>query len=303
MVIAGTALAIQMPVAGCPGPRRGWRDQRDYEREVVMRTFAMSLAAAGAGILAGVMTFFMIAFVLPAIAKDPKSEGAAFLPIIGGFIAIFAVLGVASWLWAGARRRSWFWILDVVAGLFILLLFGPQIPFSLTHPADATGFIPAVLALLGAGMAIVGGIAAFLDVRRGRPTWTRSGRAGWVVTVLAGFVVGAIATSFFAGSASSAGGGVAEAPTVTGVETAKDVKFTETKLSMKNGEVLGLFVINQDDFGHTFDIDALNIHVALPAHATTAVAIKPTAAGDLQFFCAIPGHKDSGMVGTLTVTP
>ena len=266
-----------------------------------MRTFAMLLAAAGAGILALVMVYFMVSFVLPALAKDPNSEAATFLPIIGGFIVIFVVLGLASWLWAGARRRSWFWILDVVAGILVLLLFAPQITFSLTHPADAQGFIPTVLALLGAGLAIVGGIGAFLDVRRGSPTWTRAGRAGWVVTILAGLVVGAIVTSFFAGSASSAGGGVAEAPTVTGVETAKDVKFTETKLTMKNGEVLGLFVINQDDFGHTFDIDALNIHVALPAHSTTAVAIKPTAAGDLQFYCAIPGHKDAGMVGTLSV--
>ena len=266
-----------------------------------MRTFAMSLAATGAGILALVMAYFMFSFVLPALAKDPNSEAAAFLPIIGGFIVIFVVLGLASWLWAGARARSWFWILDVVAGILVLLLFAPQITFSLTHPADATGFIPTVLAILGSGFTIVGGIRAFLDVRRGQPSWSRTGRAGWVVAVLAGLVVGAIVTAFFAGSASSAGGGVTEAPTVTGVETAKDVKFTETTLSMKNGEVLGLFVINQDDFGHTFDIDALNIHVALPAHSTTAVAIKPTTTGDLQFYCAIPGHKDAGMVGTLAV--
>jgi uncharacterized cupredoxin-like copper-binding protein len=265
-----------------------------------MRTFAMSLAAAGAGILAVVMAYFMFSFVLPALAKDPNSEAGAFLPIIGGFIVIFVVLGLASSLWAGARRRSWFWILDVVAGILVLLLFAPQISFTITHPADQQ-FIPTVLALIGAGLAIIGGIAAFLDVRRGRPTWIRTGRAGWVVTGLAGLVVGAIVTSFFAGSASSASGGVTEAPTVTGVETARDVKFTQTTLSMKNGEVLGLFVINQDDFGHTFDIDAMNIHVALPPHSTTAVAIKPTAAGNLQFYCAIPGHRDAGMVGTLTV--
>lgn len=95
---------------------------------------------------------------------------------------------------------------------------------------------------------------------------------------------------------------MAEAPTVTGVETAQDIKFAETTLSMKNGEVPGLFVINKDESAHTFDIEALNIHVALPAHSTTAVAIKPTAAGTLQFYCAIPGHRDAGMAGTLTVS-
>jgi len=158
-----------------------------------------------------------------------------------------------------------------------------------------------VLALLGAGLAIVGGVGAFLDVRRGSPSWTRAGRAGQVVTALMALTVGALATSALAGSASAGGGGVAEAPTVTDVVTAQDTKFAETTLSMKNGEFLGLFVINKDDFVHSFDVDELNIHVALSARSTTAVAIKPTAAGTLQFYCAIPGHREAGMAGTLTV--
>jgi plastocyanin len=266
-----------------------------------MRTFAMSLASVGVTVIVGVLAYVMWAFILPAIAKDPKSEGSAFLPIIGAFIVVFGILVVASWFWAGARRRSWFWILDVVAGILILLLYAPRLTFDVAHPGDAQGFIPAVLALLGAGLAIVGGIRAFLDVRRGTATWNRTGRAGWVVTAVAGLAVGALATSALAGSANSSGGGVAEPPTVTAVETAKDVKFTVANLPMKNGDVLGLFVINEDDQGHTFDIDALNIHVALPAHSTTAVAVKPTAAGSLEFYCAIPGHKDAGMTGTIQV--
>ncbi len=266
-----------------------------------MRSFAMSLASAGAGIIAAVLADFMYAFILPAVAKDPNSGGAAGVTIFGGFIVVFAMLALASFFWSGARRRKWFWILDVVAGILILLLFSMSIVFALTHPGDAQSFILTVLAMLGAGLAIVGGVRAFLDVRRGSPSWTRAGRAGQVMTALMALIVGAIATSALAGSAGAGGGGVAEAPTVTGVETAQDVKFADTALSTKNGEVLGLFVINKDDFAHTFDIDALNIHVALPAHSTTAVAIKPTAAGTLQFYCAIPGHRDGGMAGTLTV--
>ncbi|MBI2762278.1 MAG: cupredoxin domain-containing protein [Chloroflexi bacterium] len=266
-----------------------------------MRTFAMSLAATGAALIVGVFIYFVYAFILPSLAEDPGGEGAAFLPILVGFIAVFGVLGAASWLWPGARRRSWFWILHVVAGILVTLMFGSQITFSLTHPADAQGFIPTVLALLGAGLAIGGGIAAFLDVRRGRETWTRSGRAGWLMTALSGLIVGAVLTSALAGSASSAGGGVTDAPTTTGVVTAENTKWLPTSLQVKNGEVLGLFVINKDGFAHTFDIPTLNISVQLPANSTTAVAIKPTAAGTLEFYCAIPGHKEAGMVGTITV--
>ena len=121
------------------------------------------------------------------------------------------------------------------------------------------------------------------------------------MTVLSGLVVGAVATSALAGSASSAAGGVAEAPTATGVVTAVETKFVETALQMKNGEVLGLFVINKDGFAHSFDIDALDVHVQLPADSTTAVAIKPAAVGSLEFYCAVPGHKEAGMVGTIAV--
>lgn len=266
-----------------------------------MRTFAMSLAAAGAALIVGVFVYFIFAFILPAMAEDPGGEGAAFLPIMVAFIAVFGVLGLASWLWVGARHRSWFWILHVIAGILVLLMFAPQITFSLTHPADAQGFIPTVLALLGAGLTIAGGIAAFLDVRRGRQTWTRAGRAGWLVTALSGLVLGAVATSALAGGAGASGGGVTEAPTTTGVVTAENTVWVPTSLQVKSGEVLGLFVINRDDFAHSFDIDALGVSVQLPPNSTTAVAIKPTAAGTLEFYCAVPGHKEAGMVGTITV--
>jgi len=158
-----------------------------------------------------------------------------------------------------------------------------------------------VLALLAAGLAIAGGIAAFLDVRRGRQTWAREGRAGWLMTALGGVVAGALVTSALAGSAGSAGGGVTEAPTTTGVVAAEDTKWIETSLQMQNGEILGLFVINRDGFAHSFDIDALGVSVQLAANSTTAVAIKPTTAGTLEFYCAVPGHKDAGMVGTIDV--
>jgi uncharacterized cupredoxin-like copper-binding protein len=53
---------------------------------------------------------------------------------------------------------------------------------------------------------------------------------------------------------------------------------------------------------HSFDIDALDIHVQLPANATVAIAIKPTQAGPLEFYCAIGGHKAAGMDGTIDVS-
>ena len=83
--------------------------------------------------------------------------------------------------------------------------------------------------------------------------------------------------------------------------TAENIKFAETSLTIKNGEVLGLFVTNRDGIGHAFDVDSLGIHVQLPANSTTAVAIKPAGSGLLQFYCSVPGHREAGMVGTISV--
>jgi nitrite reductase (NO-forming) len=85
------------------------------------------------------------------------------------------------------------------------------------------------------------------------------------------------------------------------VVNVENTMFVETSLTMTNGEVLGLFVINKDGIGHTFDIDSLGIHVQLPPESTTAVAIKPTGPGRLEFYCSVPGHRDAGMVGTINV--
>jgi plastocyanin len=262
-----------------------------------MRTFAMSVVIAGFVTIVAVFLFFLFVLILPHASTDPQAG--AFVALMGGFIVVFALLGAASLLWAGARSRSWFWLVCAVPGVLVLLLFAPDITRSIAHPTDAQSFVPTILALVGAASAIVGGIAAFLDVRRGRPTWTRTGRAGVVVTAIAFLALGSVATSLAAGG--GGGGGVAQAPTTTAVETAQDTKYIVTSFQMKNGDVMGLFVVNKDSTGHSFDIDSLNIHVSLPANSTTAVSIKPTGAGTLEFYCAIPGHKAAGMDGTIAV--
>jgi nitrite reductase (NO-forming) len=85
------------------------------------------------------------------------------------------------------------------------------------------------------------------------------------------------------------------------VLTAENSKFVETSLAMGKGDVLGLFVINKDGIGHAFDVDSLGVHVQLPPNSTTAIAIKPTGPGTLNFYCSVPGHRDAGMVGTISI--
>jgi hypothetical protein len=173
--------------------------------------------------------------------------------------------------------------------------------YDITRPTITETFLRSMLVLVGGLAIIVGGITAFVEVRRGRPVWTRIRPIGWVSTVVVGALVGAAITSLLAGSASAGRAGVAEEPSVSGVLIVERNAFGQTGLPMSHGDVLGLFIVNADPFPHSFDIDSLDIHVLLPPNSTTAVAIKPTGAREVEFYCSVPGHVAAGMVGTLSV--
>ena len=261
------------------------------------RTFAMTVFSVGNWVLLATMIYFVIGLALP-LAGDPGAP--PILPFIAS-IAIFALIGVLSVFWPGATRRPWFWIVAALPATLILVFNAPFIAHDITRPAITPQFLVTVGALAGGLATIIGGIVAFGEVRRGQAAWTASGRAGWVSMAAIGVVVGAVTTSILAGMSSASGAEISDAPTLTGVLTAENTSFVETSLQMKDGEVLGLFVTNRDDIAHTFDIDSLDIHVDLRANSTTAVAIKPTGPGTLDFFCAAPGHREAGMVGTIDV--
>lgn len=262
------------------------------------RTFAMTVFSVGNWVLLATMIYFVVALALP-LAGDP---GAPPIPPFIASIAIFALIGILSWFWSGSARRPWFWLVAALPATLILAFNAPFIAHDVTRPAITPQFLVTVGAVAGGLATIVSGIVAFREVRQGQPAWTSSGRAGWVSMAFIGVAVGAITTSILAGLASAGGVEITEAPTMTGVLTAERTAFVETALQMKDGEVLGLFVTNKDDIAHAFDIDSLDIHVDLPANSTTAIAIKPTSPGTLDFFCAVPGHQEAGMVGTIDVT-
>lgn len=274
-----------------------------------MRTFWMQLFAVANAALLGVFVYFFVVFVLPSASKP---EAAAFVPIFVIFMALFGAIVPAAWFWRGARQRAWFWALAALPALVVLLLFSANILYDLAHPTVAVTFVSTLLALFAALLAMASGIIAFRGVRAerrpmsgGATTATMavqpSVRTRLVLGGLFGAVMGACLTSLAAGAAASAGGGVAEAPTTTATIQAKDTRFVEQSFSIGSGDVMGIFLINRDSVGHAFDIDSLNVHVALPPNSTTAVAIKPPGAGRLEFYCSIPGHRQSGMVGTIEV--
>lgn len=95
------------------------------------------------------------------------------------------------------------------------------------------------------------------------------------------------------------------APTTAAAGVVLDVEggefaFTPSALKASAGETTIRFV-NKGAVEHDYTIEALKIHiVALPGKTAEAkVTLKP---GTYKSICAVPGHLQSGMKGTLTVS-
>jgi hypothetical protein len=267
------------------------------ERPQLGRTFAMTVVSAGYGVMTAGLVYLVFLFM----RAGDDFRGGALVPVFATITAIVASVGLVSLVRSGARRRPWFWLVSAIPALFILLMNATYLAYDITRPTITETFLRSLLVLAGGLAIIVGAFTAFFEVRRGRPAWTRSGPIGWASVAVIGALVGAAITSTLAGSASAGGAGVAEEPTVSGVLTVEKNAFVETSLDMNDAEVLGLFIVNKDPFPHSFDIDSLDVHAQLLPNSTTAVAIKPTGPGQIEFYCSVPGHVAAGMVGTLSV--
>jgi len=75
--------------------------------------------------------------------------------------------------------------------------------------------------------------------------------------------------------------------------------FHPAALTARRGQVT-VDLTNHDLFWHTFTIDrpAVNVDVPVGGVRRVTLTIPP---GTYQFYCRIPGHRQAGMVGTLTV--
>lgn len=268
------------------------------------RTFAMRVYVALYWLLVLDFLFILGAIMLPSLADSP--ETASFLPIIIGFLALFVAAAVVVTFWPAAPGRARLWVVAAIPAALFMMLNLPYLPYSLSHPTDTVGFaaaLPLVVATLGL---IAAGVVVWREVRaartEGRPiSAAAAGRAPLVVGSVVGFVIGALVTAQVAAAPGSGGGAVALAPTRTAILIARESAFGPIATDASASDVLGIFVVNEDTFAHSFDVDALGIHVALPPKSTTAVSLKPLAAGPLAFYCGVPGHREAGMTGTMNV--
>jgi len=80
-----------------------------------------------------------------------------------------------------------------------------------------------------------------------------------------------------------------------------DIAFVPTELHIQANTDAQIIFTNTGVLPHNFTIDELGIKTSdLASGASETVTINAPA-GTYQFYCAIPGHKDAGMIGKLIV--
>ena len=79
-----------------------------------------------------------------------------------------------------------------------------------------------------------------------------------------------------------------------------DIYFEPKELTIPAGTDVTVTLPNEGVTLHNFSIDALGISVDIAPGETKTVTINAPA-GSYEYYCNVPGHKEAGMVGTLTV--
>jgi len=238
----------------------------------------------------------------------------------------------------GDRRYGWFWLVQVAAVIETALLFPAG---AYLRDAEALTFAFVVLATLGWIFFRPGRIVPvvvrtfiFADVAIWMvpAAFTNSVNHGSLLSIL---VPGTLGTTAIVGLIGAAGflisrgnqaagrrvaravaalavavilvmAGVAAATASNTTPSAKAImisatnaRYSTTTLTANHGTVTVDFT-NNDLFWHTFTVPALGVDIRVPVKGHGQMSFNAPA-GSYEFFCAIPGHKQIGMRGTLVI--
>lgn len=158
------------------------------------------------------------------------------------------------------------------------------------------------------------------------PSRAASGCGGSVRTRPSLLGAGLLAAAAILAAASGCGSGPAQTTTRTPV-TVTEFAFTPAEITVTVGQRAAVQLQNRGTTLHDWTIDAIPaqdiaasgaqhssqaghgiapvgtgpLHVAADQGKTAEVSFTPTRAGEYAFYCSVPGHREAGMQGKLTV--
>ena len=80
-----------------------------------------------------------------------------------------------------------------------------------------------------------------------------------------------------------------------------DIAFDLKAFSIPAKTDVQVIVTNKGVLQHNFTIDKLKIATKLLNGGESETVTINAATGEYQYYCSVPGHKEAGMVGKLTV--
>lgn len=208
-----------------------------------------------------------------------------------------------------ATRLRWGALPAALLGLLLTFaapFFQDFSVFRLTHPQEFGPFVSVLLLHTCGLIAAVGGLGATWESLRGREP--RAGLPRWSkvsLILLAGFLIGCTTVGggiaagiVVASSASPVGAGAVEARFI-----AADLLFTTAPDETGAGDI-AITLLNEGEVLHNVAFDGVADGapvVEAPAGrlATGQVRLEP---GTYTYFCSVPGHREAGMEGQLTVS-
>jgi plastocyanin len=197
------------------------------------------------------------------------------------------------------RFGTWSKIVGILAALApAVMLFWTA--FGLAQPTSFFDFMPGVLVIPGALLAIVACVSAIVAGRRGHASATAVGGEMKTIRIALSVVVGLAVVS---GGLTLGTRSTADAAGTAATVDMKDFEFVPDNQSVAGGSTI--LVKNSDPFHHTFTVEALDIDVDFGPRSSETIEI-PARPGTYVIFCRPhtgtpddPGEND--MAGELTV--
>lgn len=225
----------------------------------------------------GLITIALTIFAALVVLRFPD-EAAFFLPLWAAAVAATVVVWRFDATWARIVGGV------VALGLAVMMFW---VAFGLMYPSSFFDFVPAVLFVLGVGLALFGNIAAMMQQRRHHldphagPTERRA------MQVVIGIVILAVAVS---GVLSMLG-----RTTVDDAQTAGATPLAMTDFSFEpvTVEVAGggqLLVRNDDPFVHDVAVPAIDLDPVIVSPGSEVLIDVPDARGTYVLYCTL--HSD-----------
>lgn len=196
------------------------------------------------------------------------------------------------------------------AGLFLgylvliinIVFSGPFLIEDLAEPQRLGAWLWSVIILSGNVLGLFFGLMSIVErFSSGLPVWLAEAQERILKLSLAAFTGMLLLGLVMSFGSAPAATDLAQTPDVVVKIELEDMRFDPEQLELEKDQPAGLFLINRDDFDHSLDIDALDVHVTVPAQSSVVAFVQPDERGEFYIYCAVPGHESAGMVGSLIV--